>query len=254
MVKITTNLYELASVLVFSFIYSKLFPPTCSLCDLPSATRLDLCGPCQETLPRVRFSCFTCGLPLVDSDAAHLPGKLTERMLCGKCLAEPSPIDEAIIPFVYEAPIDYMVKRLKFSADMKYSRLMGELLAQHVSQGCSIWPDCLIPVPLHHSRLLGRGYNQAFQIADIIGRRLHIPVQQDCARRISSQAPQATLNARDRSKNLRSAFAVNASVANNKIAIIDDVYTTGATTRALAATLKKAGAQSISVWAFARTP
>ena len=138
---------------------------------------------------------------------------------------------------------------------MKYSRLMGELLAQQISQGCSIWPDCLIPVPLHHSRLLERGYNQAFQIADIIGKRLNIPVEQDHVRRITSQAPQATLNARDRSKNLRSAFTVDASVVNGKnITIIDDVYTTGATTRALALTLKKAGASRISVWAFARTP
>jgi len=150
--------------------------------------------------------------------------------------------------------IDYMVKRLKFSADMKYSRLMGELLALKISEGCSTWPDCLLPVPLHHSRLLERGYNQAFQIADIVSKRLCIPVEQDCASRITSQASQVQLNARDRTKNLRSAFSVTTRVTDKKIAIIDDVYTTGATTRSLAMTLKKAGASSVSIWAFARTP
>ena len=147
-----------------------------------------------------------------------------------------------------------MVKRLKFAADVKYSRLMGELLAQQVSQGCSIWPDCLVPVPLHQSRLLERGYNQAFQIADIIGTRLSIAVEQEHVSRIASQASQVKLNARDRSKNLRSAFNVTQPVTDKRIAIIDDVYTTGATTRSLASTLKKAGARSVSIWAFARTP
>lgn len=244
----------MASALVFSLIYSKFFPPTCSLCDLPSATRLDLCDSCDKTLPRIGFSCITCGLPLIGGDAAHLPGSNKKQLLCGNCLTEPSPVDEAIIPFLYEAPIDYMVKRLKFSADMKYSRLMGELLALQVSEGCSIWPDCLLPVPLHQSRLLERGYNQAFQIADIVGKRLSIPVEQDYVRRITSLASQVQLNARDRTKNLRSAFNVTTKVTDKKIAIIDDVYTTGATTRSLALSLKKAGAASVSIWAFARTP
>ena len=252
--KITTNLHQSVSALVFSFVYSKIFPSTCSLCDLPSVTRLDLCDSCDKALPRIGFSCFTCGLPLIDTDTAHLPGSDKKQLLCGKCLTEPSPIDEAIIPFLYEAPIDYMVKRLKFSADMKYSRLMGELLALKISEGCSTWPDCLLPVPLHHSRLLERGYNQAFQIADIVSKRLCIPVEQDCASRITSQASQVQLNARDRTKNLRSAFSVTTRVTDKKIAIIDDVYTTGATTRSLAMTLKKAGASSVSIWAFARTP
>lgn len=131
---------------------------------------------------------------------------------------------------------------------------MGELLAKQISEGCSIWPDMLLPVPLHHSRLLERGFNQAFQIADIVGRRLNITVAQDIVTRSAGQATQVKSNARDRAKNLRKAFAVNSPVTDKKIAIIDDVYTTGATARSLASTLKKAGAAKVSVWAFARTP
>lgn len=131
---------------------------------------------------------------------------------------------------------------------------MGELLANAVTTQHTILPNVLIPVPLHHDRLLERGYNQAFQIADIISQRMDIPVDQKSILRIDRQSSQVKLNARDRAKNMRRAFSAVGNVTGKKIAIIDDVYTTGATAQALANTLIKAGALSVSVWAFARTP
>lgn len=147
-----------------------------------------------------------------------------------------------------------MVKRLKFSADMKFSRIMGELLANAVIADASGRPDALIPVPQHQRRLLERGYNQAVQLAEIIGRRMNLPVDQYSTERTLYQPPQVKLNAREREVNIRRAFSVNRDVTGQKLAIIDDVYTTGATTNALAGVLLNAGAKQVSVWAFARTP
>lgn len=131
---------------------------------------------------------------------------------------------------------------------------MGELLAQAVLKRHRVWPDVLIPVPLHHERLLDRGYNQAFQIANIVSNRLTIPIDQHSIQRVDKQSSQVKLGARERDKNMRRAFTAVDDVAARKIAIVDDVYTTGATAQALARTLIKAGALSVSVWAFARTP
>lgn len=131
---------------------------------------------------------------------------------------------------------------------------MGELLANAVSTHHTIQPDVLIAVPLHQTRLLERGYNQAFQIADIIGRRLQIPVDQQSVRRDYALGSQVKLNARDRATNMRRAFSAVGNVKGKKVAIVDDVYTTGATAQALATVLIKAGAVSVAVWAFARTP
>ncbi len=131
---------------------------------------------------------------------------------------------------------------------------MGELLASAIATRQTTTPDFLVPVPLHQERLLERGYNQAHKIADIIGQRLSIPINARSVQRIDQQGSQVTLNARDRAKNLRRAFIAVDSVAGKNIAIVDDVYTTGATAQALATTLLKADANSVSVWAFARTP
>lgn len=131
---------------------------------------------------------------------------------------------------------------------------MGELLAKAASEQITTQPDALVPVPIHPDRLLERGYNQALQIAQIVGHRMNIPVDPQCTERLFHQPPQVKLNARDREKNIRRAFGVCGDVAGKNLTIIDDVFTTGATSNSLARVLLQASAQSVSVWAFARTP
>ena len=115
-------------------------------------------------------------------------------------------------------------------------------------------PDCLIPVPLHELRYRQRGFNQAHVIANHLSARLHIPLDDSTVTRVVASDQQAALGARDRAKNMRRAFTVNHTVNGKSIAIVDDVYTTGATCTALAKSLLAAGASRVDVWAFARTP
>ena len=145
-----------------------------------------------------------------------------------------------------------MVHQLKFAAQRKFARLMGELMAG--AAAAVTRPDLLVPVPVHRDRYIERGFNQASSLASVIGKRLNIPVDNTLARRVFAQPPQARLNARQRRTNVRGAFEANEVGTRRHIAIIDDVLTTGATCESLATTLKKSGCQRLSVWAFARTP
>jgi len=173
---------------------------------------------------------------------------------CGNCLGTNGPITKSVIPFLYRPPADFMVRRLKYTDETKYGRLIGELLLQSIQQRYTIFPDCVIPVPLHSLRYRQRGFNQAQIIAQHISTRLQIPLEDSAVTRVIANDPQAALGARARTRNMRRAFAVDAVVNKKTIAIVDDVYTTGATCSTLARSLLASGAQSVDVWAFARTP
>ena len=118
--------------------------------------------------------------------------------------------------------------------------------------------DLLLPVPIHWRRLLGRGFNQATLLAMALQDRdpnlqpLPLPSRVLC--RTRAAPAQSTLTAHQRAHNLRGAFALRASVKGQRIAVIDDVMTTGATAEAIARLLKSAGAADVQLWCLARTP
>jgi ComF family protein len=111
-----------------------------------------------------------------------------------------------------------------------------------------------VPVPLHARRLRERGFNQATEIASALGRALERPVLLAGIRRRGAQVAQAGRGAAERLENVATAFAVERDLAGARLAIVDDVVTTGATVNALAAALRGAGAARCDVWAVARTP
>jgi ComF family protein len=118
--------------------------------------------------------------------------------------------------------------------------------------------DVLIPVPLHWRRQWQRGFNQA----ELLCRTLHAtcPELESCTvapkwvKRQRSTAAQSGVSARQRVGNLQGAFTVSEPCDNLRIAIVDDVLTTGATAAAVADVLVDAGARYIEVWCLARTP
>ncbi|MCW8890047.1 MAG: ComF family protein [Sedimenticola sp.] len=115
-------------------------------------------------------------------------------------------------------------------------------------------PELLIPVPLHPNRIKHRGFNQALELASVIGRELAIPVDHKHCRRLCDNTPQAGLNKLQRRSNIRGAFEIKNGLNVSHIALVDDVVTTGSTVNELARQLKKTGIQRIDVWAIARTP
>ncbi|HIF18607.1 MAG TPA: ComF family protein, partial [Cycloclasticus sp.] len=112
--------------------------------------------------------------------------------------------------------------------------------------------DALIAVPLHTQRLKERGFNQSEQIAQHIHKALDIPLLPHALKRNINTASQASLSADERRKNIKGAFDYQIQTKFQRVAIIDDVVTTGSTANEIAKTLKKSGIKQVDIWAFAR--
>jgi len=220
-----------------------LYPPTCVLCQAPSAQGIDICVGCMGDLPHLLYACRQCASPL---SSEHLE-------LCGACQAEPPDFDATVAPFRYAQPINHLLAELKFQGKLVYARVLGGLTAQAVLESGIGFPECIIPVPLHARRLRERGFNQAQELARYIARRLELPVVGGIVERTKNTRPQMELDAKQRSKNMRDAFSLKSANHWQHVAIVDDVMTTGNTVGELARTLKAAGVRTVDVWTVART-
>jgi ComF family protein len=219
-----------------------LYPPHCVLCGAKGSGDRDICAACFGGLPWNRHPCPRCAAPLPpDADTT----------LCGECIKQLPSWDEAKSPLAYAYPIDKLVQRFKFEGDLSTGRLLGSLLADYLAAGGDR-PDCIVPVPLHPSRLKERGFNQAVELARPISKRLRLRVRLDLCARIRATEVQSRLDAAERKKNLRDAFAVTASVQGMHLVLLDDVVTTGATAETLAHALREAGAARVSLWSVCR--
>lgn len=222
----------------------RLFPPTCLLCGAPGDEGQDLCAGCRADLPVNDRPCRRCALPL----------PATVSLICGQCQQEPPAFDRIIAPFLYQPPMDYLIKALKFQGRLAFARLLGGLLGRIIAERGEPQPECLLPVPLHPSRLRERGFNQALEIARSAARPAGLMVRSDSLRRIRATTPQTQLAGEARRHNVRGAFAVYRPITARHVAIVDDVVTTGSTINELARLLRTAGVAEIEVWACARTP
>ncbi|MBZ0333111.1 hypothetical protein MARI_03440 [Marinobacter sp. JH2] len=204
-----------------------------------------LCTPCRADLPHNRLHCDTCALPLAFSGSVRR---------CGECLTQPPPFTRSLIPWRYQFPVDSMIGRYKYQGHRKFARPLLADFTDYLERTLteSERPELLIPAPMHWQRRWQRGFNQSQDIAEYLGRRLKIPVGSQAVRRKRKVRAQRGLNRDGRLSNLSSVFEVCAPIPE-RVAIIDDVVTTGATTRALAIELAGAGARDIQIWALART-
>lgn len=215
-----------------------LLPATCLLCGQGGYQDLDLCFGCYQQLSKNDCCCQRCG------------SYGTQTELCGDCLTEPRYFDRVQAPFLYQDGLRYLITHFKYQRQYSHARTLGLLLARQLD--VSTPPDCLIPVPLHKSRYRQRGFNQAIEMAKVISKVHHIPVQLQTCIRQRNTAQQVGLSNKQRKKNIKNAFVVLKPVADQHIALIDDVMTTGSTANELAKVLKKAGAKQVDVWLCAR--
>jgi len=221
----------------------KIYPHHCLLCA-SSSTLLDLCDGCQADLPRNQNACLRCAHPLETS-------YIQTGLICAHCLKNPLVIDHSVVPFLYENPISFMVKQLKFHNQLTYAPLIAHLISQALQQEENL-PQLIIPVPLHSKRLQQRGFNQSQQIAEHIAKQLNLNCRHDLVIRHKNTTSQTELNTALRQQNIKGAFRVIKPIGAKRVAIIDDVMTSGATANELAITLKQAGVDEVQLWAFAR--
>ena len=158
-----------------------------------------------------------------------------------------------IAPFHYAPPLDGYIHALKYRGARRLGRTLALAIVEHLRAAAHA-VDALVPVPLHPRRLRERGFNQAFEIARTLGRALERPVVLARIRRRGPEVTQTGRGAAERLENVAHAFAVERVFAGARLAIVDDVLTTGATVNALAAELLAAGAARCDVWAVGRTP
>ena len=173
---------------------------------------------------------------------------------CGRCLAHPPAFDAAVAAGPYAFPLDRLIMRLKYGGALDAVAPLGARLADAVRAADALRRvDALVAMPLSRERQRERGHNQAGEIARVLARSTGLP-RIDALRRIAHGPPQASLPWRERARNARRAFEARGRVDGARIALVDDVMTTGSTAAAAAATLKRAGAARVEAWVVARTP
>jgi ComF family protein len=219
-----------------------LLPGDCALCGAAVGPAELLCRRCTDALPASAETCPRCAA----ASAVPMP------VPCGACQKQPPAFDRARALFTYAPPVDWLIHGLKYRGRLDLARFLGERLAGFAESLDDPRPDLIVPVPLHTSRLRTRGYNQSLELARYVGARLGVPIDAYGLRRVRATAPQMETPRDKRRANVRGAFRSTREFSGLRVAIVDDVMTTGSTVNALAHCLRKAGAADIAVWVVAR--
>ena len=225
-----------------------MFPPVCAGCRRQVSRPGVLCGACWPRLTLLeRPWCPVMGTPF-----AHDMG---DGFLCAEAIADPPPFERARAAVLYDGVACDMVRGLKYHDRTDLAPWMaewmlragGELLAE---------ANMIVPVPLHWRRFFMRKFNQSAELARAVARVSGVRFEPSVVRRVRQTRPQVGLERREREDNLRGAFRVEPegalAIAGRRVVLVDDVYTTGATVRAVTLALKKGGAQAVDVLTFAR--
>lgn len=234
-----------------------LFPGICLLCRRRSRRRMEICAECEAALQRNERVCPVCAEPCASG-----------AEICAACIAAPPPWTLTLAPFAYAPPLTRVVEGLKSGNGLRQARMLGALLALAVKVRYrrDALPDALIAVPLTRRRMRQRGFNQAELLASALGREIGKPVLQGRLVRLRHAPPQRSLPRSARLRNVRGAFAVRRTLRQRvfprsaddampkRVALVDDVTTTGATVRAACQALQAVEVAEIHVWVVAKTP
>jgi ComF family protein len=185
------------------------------------------------------------------------PLERDEGWFCGGCAvlldhvaeAHRAPAADASV-FVFAGPLAHAIRRFKYGARPDLARPLGEMLATGAAP-LAAHISTVVPVPLHPSRLRARGFNQATLLARPVARALGVPLRAQGLRRTRATRAQAGLDAHDRADNVRGAFRA-ISMQGERVLVIDDVRTTGATLAAAAEALRAAGAREVRTLTLGR--
>jgi ComF family protein len=227
-----------------------LYPTACQLCNSARATAADGYV-CTDCFRRVRFVkppfCERCGLPF--------EGDITTAFECANCREMDLHFSSARSAVIAKDVVLEVIHRYKYSRALWFEPFLAGLLTSAAAEELTRarW-DAIVPVPLHPTKEREREFNQARRIAARLSRATGIPLHDRWLRRIEPTRTQTLLTRAERAANVRKAFAITPGLRLNgeRIVVLDDVFTTGATTSACARALKAAGAGDVCVWTVAR--
>jgi ComF family protein len=165
---------------------------------------------------------------------------------------QPPPFTRAWAPFAHEGPVARAIHRFKYEDHPELAAPLAELLAEEARSFLSRAPALLVALPLHTRRFRERRYDQtqllAGALATATGRRAPVGL----LTRTRETRRQVGLSEAERAGNVAEAFSASPAVEGQALLLIDDVFTTGATTRAAALALREAGAVHLEVLTIAR--
>ena len=228
---------------LFSFVTELFFPRRCPVCDRVLSFRQGLAGPgvclsCRGVLrPVAGPRCLRCGKAL-----------LTEAEFCPDCRRRKRHFRQNVALWEYDEAARASVARFKYHGRSEYAGWYAEELLRLRGREIKRFScEAVVPVPVHRSRLVRRGYNQAGLLAEELAARLALPYRPELLLRRKKTVPQKELfSPTARARNLQSALAVPArAVLPRSVLLVDDIYTTGSTLEACSLALLEAGVKEV---------
>jgi len=220
-------------------------PSLCAVCHGWGRGRV--CADCLDRFAAPVPRCRRCALPLAAPVA-----------VCGTCLTTAPPFDAALAAVDYRPPWDRLVTAFKFHGALDLAAVFADAIVGAERRRAAARPALVLPVPLAAARGRERGYNQAWELARRVARRLDLVAEPDLLLRLRETAHQLALPLAERAGNVRGAFAVEprrrAELRGRHVAVVDDVMTTASTAAEIAGVLRQAGAATVEIWVLARTP
>ena len=213
------------------------FPLRCVGCGRRSSDLL--CRPCFEELPRVdRPVCGRCGLPTAFA-----------TFVCEECKNVDFGFESARAPLKYAGVGKEIVHALKYRGYRKVVEKLAAPLMLQVLEDSRF--NAVVPVPLHRARRRKRGFNQAELLARGVAEKINATLS-DTLKVVRTTRDQVELSAAQRRANVAGAYTAR-NPLSGRVLLVDDVFTTGATMSACAATLVEAGAKEVHALSLCRT-
>jgi ComF family protein len=226
------------------------YPEVCRLCEAEPATARDgfVGARCRSQARFIRPPfCERCGLPYA--------GDITTPFECTNCREMELRFTSARAAVVARGVVLEAIHRFKYQRQLWFENfLAGLFLREAVPALRGQNRNLIVPVPLHPVRQREREFNQAARLAARLSTAMKIPLNQGLLRRVTPTATQTRLTRQQRAANMRGAFALRpgARLNGEQVVLVDDVFTTGATTSACAQVLRAGGAGDVCVWTVAR--
>ena len=228
------------------------FPWACAGCDAELQAGAE--GPssfCDRCLEQIAFhagaTCNRC--------AAKVPAIVSERNSCFLCRGTKLWFDAAVAMAAYDGLLREWLLEMKHRHGERRSLALAELLWERCGERiAAMRPDVVVPVPMHWRRRLVRGTNSPSLLAEVIARRLRVPLAAAMCRRTRNTPPQSSVSPSERPGNVRGAFSLAAGyhLECARVLVVDDILTTGSTCSALARVLKRGGASQVGVVVIGR--
>jgi ComF family protein len=226
-----------------------LYPRSCSGCGgALSGGEGHICWDCLAGCDVITHPfCSVCGDPV--------DGRVDQEYVCSSCLDHPPWFDVARSAARHRGSLRHAMYAFKYG---RHAGLSSDLMGLALSCVRTHFPkqhlDAVTFVPLYPRKEKERTYNQSRLLASGLARSLALPLASRCLCRSRRTLTQAGLNARERRRNVKGAFAAREHewLEGRSLLLVDDVMTTGATVNECARALKKGGASRVLVVTVAR--